>query len=153
MREKKLPPPTPSEAAFERLLAEFPTPQCHPELVEGSPEASAFLDGLYAHAREYLDRDQYATIGGASGFNTKVVGVTFEGRQDVVAGVTDGAPLELRRDPGNAYDPNAIGVWFGALQLGFLKREIALRIAPNIDGGERYTADVTAVTGGGTRSV
>jgi single-stranded-DNA-specific exonuclease len=143
---RKLPPPTPSEAAFERLLADFPA-------VEARSEAGAFLDGLYAHAREYLDRDPYATIGGASGFNTKVVGVTFEGRQDVVGGVRAGAALELRRDPGNAYDPNAIGVWFGALQLGFLKREIALRIAPNIDGGERYTAEVTAVTGGGTRSV
>ncbi|HEY0615833.1 MAG TPA: DEAD/DEAH box helicase [Candidatus Elarobacter sp.] len=108
---------------------------------------------MYAHASEYLERDAYATIGEATGFNTKVVGVTFEGRQDVVAGLQPGAPLELRRQPDNAYDPNAIGVWFGALQLGFLKREIAQRVAPNIDGGERYTAEVTAVTGGGTRSV
>jgi single-stranded-DNA-specific exonuclease len=150
VREKKLPPPTPSEAAFERLLAESPATSA---ATEGPSAASAFLDGLYAHAREYLDRDPYATIGDASGFNTKVVGVTFEGRQDVVGGVREGAALELRRDPGNAYDSNAIGVWFGALQLGFLKREIALRVAPNIDGGERYTAEVTAVTGGGTRSV
>ncbi|HTD33093.1 MAG TPA: DEAD/DEAH box helicase, partial [Candidatus Elarobacter sp.] len=104
-------------------------------------------------SREFLDRDPYATIGEASGFNTKVVGVSFEGRQDVVAGMRAGAALELRRDPKNAYDPNAIGVWYGALQLGFLKRKIAQRIAPNIDGGERYTAEVTAVTGGGTRSV
>jgi single-stranded-DNA-specific exonuclease len=153
VREKKLPPPTPSEAAFERLLAEFPDSPAagHREPVEGP--ATAFLDELYARAREYLDRDPYATIGEASGFNTKVVGVSFEGRQDVVAGMRAGAALELRRDPKNAYDPNAIGVWYGALQLGFLKREIAQRIAPNIDGGERYTAEVTAVTGGGTRSV
>jgi single-stranded-DNA-specific exonuclease len=152
VRERKLPPPTPSEAAFERLLAESPHATT-PNVGEGPSQAGAFLDGLYARAREYLDRDSYATIGDASGFNTKVVGVTFEGRQDVVGGVREGAALELRRDPGNAYDPNAIGVWFGALQLGFLKREIALRVAPNIDGGERYTAEVTAVTGGGTRSV
>jgi single-stranded-DNA-specific exonuclease len=168
VREKKLPPPTPSEAAFERLLAEdshvsthVSTPdvtltlrQAQGDKSKGEPTgADAFLDGLYARSREYLDRDPYATIGEASGFNTKVVGVTFEGRQDVVGGVREGAALELRRDPGNVYDPNAIGVWFGALQLGFLRREIALRVAPNIDGGERYTAEVTAVTGGGTRSV
>jgi single-stranded-DNA-specific exonuclease len=183
---KKLPPPTPSEAAFERLLAEFPDssltlrqaqgdtlerrpepqrrtqPQCHPEPVEGCAneddarndgnDARAFLSELYANAREYLDRDPYATIGEAAAFNTKVVGVSFEGRQDVVAGLYAGLPLELRRHPENAYDPNAIGVWYGALQLGFLKREIAARVAPNIDGGERYTAEVTAVTGGGARS-
>jgi single-stranded-DNA-specific exonuclease len=163
VREKKLPPPTPSEAAFERLLAgdsQATLRQAQGDNVgaqrdDESPAdgARTFLDGLYARSREYLDRDPYATIGDASGFNTKVVGVTFEGRQDVVAGVREGAALELRRDPANAYDPNAIGVWFGALQLGFLRREIALRVAPNIDGGERYTAEVTAVTGGGTRSV
>jgi single-stranded-DNA-specific exonuclease len=151
-REKrtKLPPPTPSEAAFERLLAEYSSA---PNPEHGNAEARAFLSELYAHASEYLARDPYATIGEASGFNTKVVGVSFEGRQDVVAGLEEGAALELRRQPDNAYDPNAIGVWFGALQLGFLKREIAAHVAPNIDGGERYTAEVTAVTGGGTRSI
>ena len=152
MREKKLPPPTPSEAAFERLLAGFGDAPAS-DAAAAPPEARAFLDDLYAKSREYLDRDPYATIGEASGFNTKIVGVSFEGRQDVVAGVRAGTPLELRRQPDNAYDPNAIGVWYGALQLGFLKREIAQRVAPNIDGGERYTAEVTAVTGGGTRSV
>ena len=50
------------------------------------------------------------------------------------------------------HDPNAIGVWYGALQLGFVRREIAARIAPNVDAGERYAAQVTALTGGGTRS-
>ncbi|MBV8748493.1 MAG: DEAD/DEAH box helicase, partial [Candidatus Eremiobacteraeota bacterium] len=107
---------------------------------------------MYAQAREFLDRDPYATIGDASGFNTKVVGVTFEGRQDTVRALVPGTPLELRRDPANLYDPNAIGVWYGGLQLGFVKREIAARIAPNVDAGERYTAEVTAVTGGGARS-
>ncbi|MDQ6926780.1 MAG: DEAD/DEAH box helicase, partial [Candidatus Eremiobacteraeota bacterium] len=155
---KKLPPPTPSEAAFERLLADFPTePSGGAEPVEGrappvASQARVFLDELYAHAREFLDRDPYATIGEATGFNTKVVGVSFEGRQDVVAGLTPGAALELRRHADNPHDPNAIGVWHGALQLGFLKRPIAARVAPNMDGGERYTAEVTAVTGGGARS-
>jgi single-stranded-DNA-specific exonuclease len=154
-REKKLPPPTSSETAFERLLEQFSVadvPRSAPERADVAPEASAFLDELYAHAREFLDRDPYATIGAASSFNTKVVGVSFEGRQDVVAALRPGEAVELRRDPENIHDPNAIGVWFGALQLGFLKRAIAARVAPNFDSGERYAAEVTAVTGGGTRS-
>ena len=120
----------------------------------GSLDANAatFLDSLYANAATFLDRDPYATIGDATGFNTKVAGVSFEGRQDIVAGVQPGAPLDLRREPANAHDPNAIGVWFGKLQLGFVKAAIAKRIAPNIDAGERYTAEVTTVTGGGARS-
>jgi single-stranded-DNA-specific exonuclease len=150
VREKKLPPPTASEAAFERLLAEFGNPRASTGTVPA--EARVFLDDLYANAREYLTRDPYATIGEASGFNTKVVGVSFEGRQDVVAALRPGDALELRRDPENPYDTNAIGVWFGTLQLGFVKREIAAKIAPNADAGERYSAAVTAVTGGGTRS-
>jgi single-stranded-DNA-specific exonuclease len=157
-REKKLPPPTPSEAAFERLLADFGNPRALREpqrdnqRAPGDNEARAFLDELYARAGAFLARNPYATIGDASGFNTKVVGVSFEGRQDIVAGVDVGARLELRRHPDNPHDPNAIGVWLGALQLGFVKAAIAARIAPNIDGGERYTADVTALTGGGSRT-
>ncbi|HWT06309.1 MAG TPA: DEAD/DEAH box helicase, partial [Xanthomonadales bacterium] len=153
-REKKLPSPTPSEAAFERLLADFPTaaPDRKGCATPVASESHVFLDELYAHAREFLERDPYATIGEATGFNTKVVGVSFEGRQDVVAGLAPGAALELRRHADNPHDPNAIGVWHGALQLGFLKRPIAARVAPNVDAGERYTAHVTAVTGGGARS-
>ncbi len=147
---RELPPPTPSEAAFERLLADFGTPRAPGG--ELPPDARAFLDELYARRAEFLERDPYATIGEAAAFNTKVVGVSFEGRQDVAAGLREGAALQLRRDPGNAHDPSAIGVWYGTLQIGFLRRPIAARLAPNIDAGERYAAHVTAVTGGGTRS-
>ena len=148
--KEKLPPPTPSEAAFEKLLAQYGAPRASGD--ERAPEASRFLDELYANASTFLDRDPYATIGEATGFNTKLAGVSFEGRQDTIAGLSPGAALELRRQPENAYDPNAIAVFHGTLQLGFIKREIAARIAPNIDGGERYRAEVTAVTGGGSRS-
>jgi single-stranded-DNA-specific exonuclease len=147
---RDLPPPTPSEAAFERLLADFDSPRASGD--DLPPDARAFLADLYARKAEFLDRDPYASIGEAVAFNTKVVGISFEGRQDVAAGLREGAALQLRRDPANAYDPNAVGVFFGTLQIGFLRKPIAARIAPNIDGGERYSAHVTAVTGGGTRS-
>ncbi len=147
---RELPPPTPSEAAFERLLAGFDSPRASGG--DLPPDARAFLSDLYARKAEFLDRDPYATIGDAVAFNTKVVGVSFEGRQDVAAGLREGAALQLRRDPANAYDPNAIGVFFGTLQIGFLRKPIAARLAPNIDEGARYSAHVTAVTGGGTRS-
>ena len=115
-------------------------------------DTGAFLDQLYAKSASYLEKDRYATIGDAYEFYTKVVGITFEGRQDVAGGVRAGDALELRRDPGNAFDPNAIGVWIGELQVGFLKREIARRIAEHFDAGERYRAEVGSVTGGGDRS-
>jgi len=146
-RAARLPPPTRSEAAFLRLVDEFAA-----AATTGPSPARDFIAGLYANAGEYLSRDPYATIGDATGFNTKVVGVSFEGRQDIVEAMRPGESVELRRDAANVHDPSAIGVWYGKLQLGFLKRAIAARIAPNVDAGERYTAEVTAVTGGGTRS-
>jgi single-stranded-DNA-specific exonuclease len=87
-------------------------------------------------------------IGEASSFNTKIMGVSFEGRQDIVAGLVEGGELELRRAPDNPKDVNAIEVRFGALQLGFLRKEIARRLAPLIDGGARYRARISALTGG-----
>jgi single-stranded-DNA-specific exonuclease len=115
-------------------------------------DAAAFLDSLYAKSASYLEKDRYATIGDAYEFFTKVVGVTFEGRQDVAGGMREDDALDLRRDPANKFDANAIGVWYGDLQVGFLKKEIARRLAPHFDAGERYRAKVGSVTGGGTRS-
>jgi single-stranded-DNA-specific exonuclease len=115
-------------------------------------DAEKFLDDLFARRDDFLDRDPYATIGDATSFNTKIVGVTFEGRQDTVSSLREDEPLVLERQPHNPYDAAAIAVRYGSLQLGYLKREIAARVAPRIDAGERYSAYVTAITGGGTRS-
>lgn len=163
---KTLPPPTPSEAAFERLLARFEAGEedvpeiaapvaAAPPVASGEPELGidAFVEQLFAQRERYLARDRFASIGDAGEFFTKVVGVTFEGRQDVVAGLVEGATLAFERQPDNPHDPNAIAVRYGALQLGYLKREIAKHLAPKFDDGVRYRASVASITGGGTRSV
>lgn len=58
-------------------------------------------------------------------------------------------PLELRRERDNVHDRNAIAVYFGALQIGFIKAGIATHLAPAIDSGIRYNARVESLTGGG----
>ncbi len=145
-----LPAPTPSEAAFEALLARFEHGDT-PVLATATMGVSAFLDELYAKSGDYLSRDPFATIGNATQFFTKVVGVSFEGRQSSVAGLRVGDALTLERQPENVYDANAIVVRYGALALGFLKREIAVKLAPNIDAGTEYRASVGSITGGGTK--
>ena len=176
-RAAALPLPTASEAAFEKLLATFGRPPkseragssadvslsvraalpadagIDDQPAAESSDAKTFLERLYAKSASYLERDRFATIGEAGQFYTKVVGVTFEGRQDVIGGLVPGAHVELRREPDNPYDANAIGVFFGALQIGFLRKEIARRLAENFDAGQRYRAQIGSVTGGGTRSL
>uniref|UniRef100_E6PHL2 DNA 3'-5' helicase n=1 Tax=mine drainage metagenome TaxID=410659 RepID=E6PHL2_9ZZZZ len=132
---------TESEAAFERLLSGAPPAE---PLAEND-----FLEDLFERSERYLERGPFAGIEDARRFNTKVVGVSFEGRQDSIVGLREGAELELHREPENPYDANAIAVRFGALPLGFLRREIAARIAPKIDNGVRYRAHISALTGGG----
>jgi single-stranded-DNA-specific exonuclease len=156
---KSLPAPTASEAAFEALLRSFDTchPErsrraelvtCRPELVEGRhAETDAFIERLFANGDEYL-HDMYATIGDAARFHTKLAGVSFEGRQDVIAGLQAGAQLELARQADNPHDRNAIAVHYGQLQLGFFNRRLAAHIAPLIDAGARYSARVASLTGG-----
>jgi single-stranded-DNA-specific exonuclease len=157
--ERRLPPPTASEAAFERLLATFDAPAPNEAVTAaGGPSLQAigdtdFVRALFERKDVFLERDRFASIGESDDFFTKIVGVSFEGRQNVVAGLAEGDPLELVRDRENDYDPNAIAVRFGKLQLGFLRREIARRLAPNIDAGDRYGATVGSVTGGGERNV
>ena len=74
--------------------------------------------------------------------------MTFEGRQDTIAGLRDGSQLELVREPANPYDPNAIAVRFGNLQLGYIRKEIAQASGALIDAGARYRARVSTLTGG-----
>ncbi len=148
---KKLPPPTPSEAAFEAVLASFdvpPSPKAEPH-VESSAE---FVERLFREKATFLKRDPFATIGEANAFFTKIVGVSFEGRQDLVAGLQEGFDLALERQANNPHDSNAIAVRYGALQVGFLKKEIAKHLAPAMDAGARYAARIESITGGGTRN-
>lgn len=59
------------------------------------------------------------------------------------AAVAPGAPLALRRDPGNEHDPNAIAVLAaGGAQLGFVPREVAAALAPQLDAGRAWAAVV-----------
>ena len=52
-----------------------------------------------------------------------------------------GGALELRRDPGNEHDPDAIAVHAaGGEQLGWVPREIAARLAPELDSGQAWSA-------------
>ena len=145
-KSKPLPPPTPSEAAFERLLASFGNSLAPAR--SDNETLDDFAARMFAQQKKFLERDPFAGIGERDTFPTKIMGVSFEGRQDVVAGLKPGAALQLERQPQNQFDSNAIAVWFGNLQLGFLRKEIAKHLAPLIDAGADYRARAEHITGG-----
>lgn len=92
--------------------------------------------------------DPYANIGDAEEFYTKAVGVTFEGRQAILATLQRGERLRLAREPHNPHDPNAIAlITASGEQIGYLKRELARHLAPLMDAGVEYEASVSEVTG------
>ena len=150
----RLPLPTPSEAAFEKLLASFLDPNAALTADDGfrapSPqrERDEFVTHLYEDSEQYL---QPRTIADAPYFHSKVKGISFEGRQDIVPGLKAGAVLTLERQPNNEHDRNAIAILFGNLQLGYIAREHAVDLAPAIDGGATYRCRIADVTGGGDR--
>jgi hypothetical protein len=73
-----------------------------------------------------------------------VVGVAGAGRHHAEAiesdAVAPGSPLELRRDPDNEHDPNAIAVHAGGEQVGWVPRELAAELAPELDEGRPWSA-------------
>ena len=98
---------------------------------------------------------------------TKVAGVTFyntgantENRQQIIAELLHNGilkkntELDLKRVPDNPYDPNAVAVISpDGRQLGFLPRDVAKEVSPNIAKGVCYRAQIVNVVGGGAGSV
>src|SRR5215204_693125 len=74
----------------------------------------------------------------------RITGVAGASRHHADALASDaaepGRPLELRRDPTNAHDLNAIAVHAGGEQVGWVPRAIAEALAPALDAGEPFSA-------------
>jgi hypothetical protein len=71
-----------------------------------------------------------------------VAGARFQ--EDALGGddAAPGRPLELRREPGNEHDPNAIAVLAAGARVGWVPRELAAALAPGLDAGARWSAIV-----------
>ena len=120
-----------------------------PRIAPADAPAAGLVDDLFEHADEILARSRYAGIGEAESFHTKLAGVTFEGRQEVVARLVPGMPLRLERQPDNPYDPSACALFDPAGdQVGYFNRTLASALAPVLDAGVEYDVEVTDVTGG-----
>lgn len=112
------------------------------------PDQLNFVDRLFFYEQDYLKNDPYRGIGESDKFYTKVVGVTFDQRQAHISELVEGQELQLVREPENQFDPNAIGVFNKAEQIGYLKKELAKHLAENLETNVVYRAVVVQITGG-----
>lgn len=79
---------------------------------------------------------------------TKVSGVSNENRQQCVKKCRSNQKLTLVREKDNPYDENAIAVHTICNQVGYIKKELASKLAPLMDGGALLEGYVEQVTGG-----
>ena len=82
---------------------------------------------------------------------TKVAGVTFGNIQNILPKLTNGMNVSLVRDPANEYDRNAIRVMVKCrannIQVGWINKELAKVLAPEIDAGIEWKAKIEKVIG------
>ena len=89
----------------------------------------------------YLARDAPA-VAQAELLVTGVAGAGVHHAEALGSSEADpGRPLTLRRDPANEHDPHAIAVDLtGGEQLGWVPREVAAELAPEVDAGTAWSA-------------
>lgn len=75
----------------------------------------------------------------------KVVGVTFDGRQEIIKQLTQKDIVTLRREPTNKYDTNAIAVFTEKGQVGYLAKDYSSILAPMMDAGTQFSATIAEV--------
>ena len=78
---------------------------------------------------------------------TKLAGVSFgDCQQNIKLFGNPGInTFNLRREPQNPYDPNAVWVGTGTYPLGYLPRPVAQRLAPQMDLGRKYMAEYVSL--------
>jgi hypothetical protein len=89
-------------------------------------------------------------------YNSKLVGVTFEGRQAVISTLTGKEQLRVRREADNEYDKNAVAVdvlkgeeW---LPIGYIAKDKNLEIAKSMDANIPVEIVLSTITGGDGKS-
>lgn len=85
-------------------------------------------------------------------FPTKIVGVTFNGVQNILPTLRSGMKLVFVRERHNAYDKNAIAVYCSGRKIGHLSADLAADIAPLMDSGVPVRGEILNVTGGGIKN-
>ena len=72
----------------------------------------------------------------------KVVGVTFDGRQEIIKQLTRNDAITIRREPTHKFDTTAIAVWSDKGQIGYIGKDYSSILAPMMDAGTKFEATI-----------
>lgn len=77
---------------------------------------------------------------------TKVSGVNYGNRQEIINKLTYSDMLTLEREFDNVHDKNAVAVISRCGKIGYIPKEQAKLVAKAIDSGETYKCNIEAIT-------
>lgn len=82
--------------------------------------------------------------------HTKLTGVTYENRQSIISNIKLNDDIYVQRDYNNVYDCHAIGVYLknGNAQIGWIPKDLASQIAPQMDDGITFNVAIKNKLGG-----
>jgi hypothetical protein len=132
---------------LERLLSQTRMAQTEskPDKAEGNnPHQAASGSGWWYKAFQQPRKREKPQV-----VETKVVGVTYEGRQKAIADMEENEKILLVREPDNPFDCNAIAVKrINGRCIGYLPREEAAGLAGKFDiYGKAVSGKVIAILG------
>lgn len=78
---------------------------------------------------------------------SKIRGVSYENRQELIKKLVVGQHLQLYRDLDNKYDDNAIAVYCGTDHLGFINKNMSPKLIDCMKQGKDIFVVVEAITG------
>lgn len=78
---------------------------------------------------------------------SKIRGVTWDGRQELIKNLVCGESLGAVREPSNAYDKNAVAIYSVDGQIGYLSKDLAKTISPILERKADVRITVSEVTG------
>lgn len=111
-------------------------------------EERAELASVMRHGETYAESE----LGGLCdkpSFYTKIRGVSYANRQDLITSLKVGNAITLLREANNPADKNAVAcLTKDGGTVGYLSRAIAAQLAPMMDLGAHYAAEVCGLTGG-----
>lgn len=129
---------------FKRVLTNIPIQGFQPDesFVPDQPLEAEMVQ-IHDGSRVSGKRMRGQSSKGAPRFTFRVVGEHIGDRTYWIQKLSVGETIELRREPTNPYDPNAIEVCNGdGKSLGYLKREVAAWFAGLLDEERKYKTTV-----------